>query len=65
MSFIIDNPYQDWSTNSVQSAAQTGMKLDINKASGSMSVTMYRDTGSGSVTWTEVTRGYVGPHDAS
>ena len=65
VSFIIDNPYQDWSTNSVQSAAQTGMKLDINKASGSMSVTMYRDTGSGSVTWTEVTRGYVGPHDAS
>ena len=65
VSFIIDNPYQDWSTNSVQSAAQTGLKLDINKDSGTMSVAMYRDTGSSSVTWTEVTRGYVGPHDAS
>ena len=65
VSFIIDNPYQNWSTNSVQSAAQTGLKLDINKDSGTMSVAMYRDTGSSSVTWTEVTRGYVGPHDAS
>jgi hypothetical protein len=65
VSFIIHNPYQDWSTNSVESAAQTGLKLDINKNASTMSVAMYRDTGSSSVTWTEVTRGYVGPHDAS
>ena len=62
ITIIIDNPADDWGSTNVAAAADTAMKLVINKNAGSMSVTMSRLSGGN---WVSVDRGYIGPHDPS